>query len=48
MKKYVNVKTIILVKLNKMLKSNGKNTQTFTKDLNHLDVQRATQRMHLS
>ena len=48
MKEYVHVKTIILVKLNEMLKSHGKNTQTFTKNLNHLDVQRATQRMHLS
>ena len=38
MTEYVYVKRVILVKLNGMLKFNGKIIQTLTKPLNHLDI----------
>ena len=47
MKEYAHVKKIILVTRNEMLKFYGKNIETLTKYLNHLDIQKAIQRIHL-
>ena len=44
MKEYAHVKKIILVTRNEMLKFYGKNIETLTKYLNHLDIQKAIQR----
>ena len=44
MKEYAHVKKIILVTRNEMLKFYGKNIETLTTYLNHLDIQKAIQR----